>query len=323
MGFLTEHPHTVVSDTIDSLVKTRNDNDLEIRIYDLIDEIRSRYKEEYNENQAEAARKLRKLLKYSDKSEVKRNCFNILDCFITNGIKFEVIYNDSKLLLVLKQSATINKNYARFVYNWYSYIKENGLTDSYCYIGLQDLYNSVKKSASTSSRRTVFDVNKEIPKIKELIADALSVSIALNNALLRLKPGVYSIDDEQSTACFIKAREIRRKILKYLQIIQSGDLLGGLIHANDEIVTSLKKYDAQSGIDEYDKNKYDNSNDDYGFDDNEDGESSYYETDDESTFSRDNNNNNNNNDNVFNKQTNKSNYRSSGGSNPFGDDNMI
>ena len=42
---------------------------------------------------------------------------------------------------------------------------------------------------------------------------------------------------------FDSCKRLRRQVLAYLQHIESGDLLGGLLHANDELVEALMAYE--------------------------------------------------------------------------------
>lgn len=85
---------------------------------------------------------------------------------------------------------------------------------------------------------------KESPKIKLLIAEASKASTDLKNALqgINFAKGETSTDNEKATQYFEKSRIIRRKVLHYLQLVDSEEFLGSLIHANEELVESLEKY---------------------------------------------------------------------------------
>ncbi|CCH46449.1 TOM1-like protein 2 [Wickerhamomyces ciferrii] len=88
------------------------------------------------------------------------------------------------------------------------------------------------------------NLQKESPKIKLLIAEASKASIDLTNSLhaINRSKGEISTDDERSTLLFEKSRIIRRKILRYLQLVDSEEFLGSLIHANEELVAALQKF---------------------------------------------------------------------------------
>lgn len=306
MGFLTEHQHTEISDIIDDLVelktKSYDSGNFEVHVDRLVRSIRSREHVTYNDNQAEAARKLRKLLKYNDSLQIKLRCFDILEFFILNDLRYDAMYNDAKLLSIIKLLVFKSKKFQKYLISWYAFITENRLQDKNAFIGFINLYQ-VFKHAGAASSSARFDIQKEIPKIKLLISEALSVSISLKNALLQIPNGSYSIDDEQATIYFVKARKVRRMILKYLQVIQAGEMLGSLIHANDQLVEALKQYDEMNGLD---ANNYDDADDDNN---NNNSESSCYETDDESLY----------NDTYRNKNKNNT----SSGNDPFGDHNHI
>ncbi|KAL6947386.1 hypothetical protein ACO0QE_002269 [Hanseniaspora vineae] len=93
----------------------------------------------------------------------------------------------------------------------------------------------------------IIDIKKETPKIKILISDSMNCAVSLKNSLSQLKINERSVDNEQCTSWFIKTRDIRRKVLRYLQLIPDGEFLGALISTNDELVAALQKYDDLSG----------------------------------------------------------------------------
>ncbi|CAB4253332.1 similar to Saccharomyces cerevisiae YCL034W LSB5 Protein of unknown function [Maudiozyma barnettii] len=364
MGFLgSDHPHTSITETLNRLTKSKN-HDLEVEIGTLVDLIRTRDKYQYNENQLEAARTLRKKFKYGDKTQISRS-FDIMDLLISQGIKLSVMYNDFKLLdsmnticsqlndkqgLMKRQySSKLSKKGAQYAISWNEYIVTNGLRDTNCYMGLYDMtikikqsYDRTKNDPNTSndnfgtSRSNTYDRNssnssddsrsmdrynaptnrpgrrgrggsnagrrnfmndtadnsifgessqvvnnpdrlyriptinmkKETPKIKNLISDALAASTALQNALIMLPDEQNAMLDKNATESFVKARNIRRKVLRYLQLITEGDFLGSLIHANDELVNALTLYDEKS----WEESENDSA-DDGAYSDTEDEES--------------------------------------------------
>lgn len=93
----------------------------------------------------------------------------------------------------------------------------------------------------------IIDIKKETPRIKILISDSMNCAVSLKNSLSQLKKNERSVDNEQCTSWFIKTRDIRRKVLRYLQLIPDGEFLGALISTNDELVAALQKYDNLSG----------------------------------------------------------------------------
>lgn len=384
MGFLgSDHPHTSITETINRLTKSKK-YDLEVEIGTLVDLIRSRDKYQYNENQLEAARTLRKKFKYGDKNQISR-AFDIMDLLISQGIKLSVMYNDFKLLdsmgsicsqldnsqgLMKRQySSKLSKKGVQYALSWNEYIMTNDLKDTNCYMGLYDMSLKVKQRSNSSQggyssgnnatsstnrdsyndrsryndsdsldsfgnssrnnrrsygdrqpqtrsvatpsnrRRTntgsgrgrnfmddsadnsifgesaqtvhnpdrlyripTINMKKEAPKIKILISDALAASTALQNALIMLPDEQNAMLDKNATECFVKARNIRRKVLRYLQLVVEGDFLGSLIHANDELVNALTLYDEKSWDEE---SNSDDSEDDREYDDTESDSEGY------------------------------------------------
>lgn len=288
MGFLTDHPHTSITDTIDRLVST-TDYALEVDLGTLVGLIRNKASDyEYATNQEEAARALRKKLKYGNRTQQSRS-LDLLDLFVSQGIKFGALYNDDKLIERLEGIALnkvtdsrgseynpkIVKKCASYVLSWYNFVVSSGLQSNRSYGSFVDLGRKVKKHYSSRQRRrgrsnfmddqadeSVYanqtnpdalygipqiDMRKAAPKIRVVISDGLAAAIALQNALMVLPQGKRSTDDEEATAKFIQARALRRKVLRYLQIITEGEFLGSLIHANDELVSALTQYDERSG----------------------------------------------------------------------------
>ncbi|CAI4037560.1 hypothetical protein SMKI_03G0330 [Saccharomyces mikatae IFO 1815] len=350
MGFLSDHPHTAITETIFRIVSSR-EYTLEVELGPLIQLIKADHNDyNYTVNQEEAARALRKKIKYGNRLQQSRT-LDLLDLFISQGVKFTVMYNDEKLLQRLKGMATnsesngsgekyeprIIKKCAAYVISWVNYIRQNGLESARAYAGLYQMGGLVKQKYSKSSRsrrsggRSNFmddsaddtlyqsnsltsadrlyripqiNLNKEAPKIRLIISDALASAVSLQNSLIGLPRGKYSTDDEEATSKFIQTRAIRRKVLRYLQLVTEGEYLGSLIHANDELVAALTAYDDRSAQDDAsDDNDHDSYNDDT-YDENEQDNSRYI-------------------DSESSEEESLSSYQPSTISNPFGDHNKI
>ncbi|CAI4056449.1 Lsb5p SKDI_03G0370 [Saccharomyces kudriavzevii IFO 1802] len=329
MGFLSDHPRTAITETIFRIVSSR-DYTLEVELAPLIQLIKAdRNDYNYTVNQEEAARALRKKIKYGNRLQQSRT-LDLLDLFISQGVKFTVMYNDDKLLQRLKGMATnsecsgsgekyeprIIKKCAAYAISWSNYITQNGLENARAYAGLYQMGELVKQkySKSKGSRRggggraggrsnfmddsaddTLYqsssltsadrlyripqiNLNKEAPKIRLIISDALASAVSLQNSLIGLPRGKCSTDDEEATSKFIQARAIRRKVLRYLQFVTEGEFLGSLIHANDELVAALTAYDDRSALDTAsDENDRDSYSDDV-YDENEQDNSRYIDS---------------------------------------------
>ncbi|KAK5779630.1 hypothetical protein RI543_003522 [Arxiozyma heterogenica] len=309
MGFLSDHPHTAITDEINRIVSSRKYS-LDAELGPLVDLIRSPLdlgthddistEHQYISNQEEAARSFRKKLKWGNELQQLRT-LELLGLFIGQGLKFSVLYNDFKLIerltvIALNQKLNGNGqhyakeviNYARLcILNWYEYIESRNYKNKRCYESIVKLYKYVKNHkmkeivATTSNDltairlknnfmddsadETVFqyddphnmnrnkddakyripkiDLKKEDPKIQIIISDALAAAIALENSLMVLPVDANAMEDEDCTTKFVQARAIRRKVLRYLQLVTEGKFLGSLLHANDELVKALTAYD--------------------------------------------------------------------------------
>ena len=345
MGFLNDHPHTAITDEIDKIVSSRKYS-LDAELGPLVDLIRrpldldthdTSTEHQYISNQEEAARAFRKKLKWGNELQQLRT-LELFDLFIGQGLKFGVLYNDSKFIerltiIALNQKLSGNGQhyakevikYARLcILKWYDYIASRNYENKRCYESIIKLYKYVrdhkmKEIVATTSNdltairlknnfmddsadETVFqydnphnidrnrddakyripkiDLKKEGPKIQIIISNALAAAIALENSLMVLPVDVNAMEDEDSTAKFVQARAIRRKVLRYLQLVTEGEFLGSLLHANDELVKALTAYDKRCQP-ETSENEYSYDSDDslanYESDDGEENETSVTE----------------------------------------------
>lgn len=87
---------------------------------------------------------------------------------------------------------------------------------------------------------------KEAPKIMQLIGQANIMATNLLNILNSLDKDELSIHSIKANDAFDECRAIRRKVLRYLQLVNREELLGPLLKCNDDLVVSLKKYEEHS-----------------------------------------------------------------------------
>ncbi|KAJ1536457.1 Lsb5p [Saccharomyces cerevisiae] len=332
MGFLSDHPHTAITETIFRIVSSR-DYTLEVELAPLIQLIKADHNDyNYTVNQEEAARALRKKIKYGNRLQQSRT-LDLLDLFISQGVKFTVMYNDDKLLQRLRGMATNSENSGsgekyepRIIKKCAASLsigsnsqtevleeqpfprsgggsggRSNFMDDS----ADDTLYQSNSlTSADRLYRIPQINMNKEAPRIRLIISDALASAVSLQNSLIGLPKGKFSTDDEEATSKFIQARAIRRKVLRYLQLVTEGEFLGSLIHANDELVAALTAYDDRSAQDDSSDESDHGSYDDGIYDENEQDNSRYI-------------------DSESSEEESLSSYQPSTISNPFGDHNKI
>ncbi|MCJ1404480.1 putative actin patch assembly and actin polymerization protein [Xylographa trunciseda] len=99
-------------------------------------------------------------------------------------------------------------------------------------------------SKSKSSKSKPFDFYKEKPTILAAIASSSLASTNLMNTMKLINREHQRVSaDPDAAHGFDNCKRLRRQVLSYLQHIESGDLLGGLLHANDELVEALMAYE--------------------------------------------------------------------------------
>lgn len=76
------------------------------------------------------------------------------------------------------------------------------------------------------------------------IAGAAVASTNLTNALKFVNREQNRVsDDPEVMKRFEVCKQLRRQILRYIQVVESDDFLGGLINANDQLVTALMAFE--------------------------------------------------------------------------------
>ncbi|CDR48046.1 CYFA0S45e00166g1_1 [Cyberlindnera fabianii] len=293
MGVFTDHPHTAVTEMVNSVV-SHPDADVDIELPELLSVTKMQHT-----GPTELARAIRKKLKWGSVKEQSK-ALDLLNGVVANGgRKLDDLYNDSRLLDRLRLMANdpqldlnVRKKAIAYALSWNDEFEGKGreyagvvqlkhqlpkikrkkkkparddFMDDEAYQSEDDSAPSSSTSRShsrstsnTTSRTTSktavnpnvkyripkIDLKKEAPKIKLLIAEASKCSTDLTNALqtVNTRRGETSEDNERATILFDKTRAVRRKILRYLQLVESEEFLGSLIHANEELVKALQKY---------------------------------------------------------------------------------
>lgn len=115
------------------------------------------------------------------------------------------------------------------------------------------LLSSSKKKDKRNSRGRPFNLEKEKPEILQTIASASVASTNLLNALKLVDRESQRVsEDPEVMSRFELCKQLRRQILRYIQHIESEEFLGGLIHANEELVTSLMAFEVLDKSVDYD-----------------------------------------------------------------------
>ncbi|KAJ5125674.1 uncharacterized protein N7443_008721 [Penicillium atrosanguineum] len=113
-----------------------------------------------------------------------------------------------------------------------------------------------EKKMSISSRS--FSLERERPQILETLASASVASTNLLNALKLVNRETTRIsEDAECINRFEMCKKLRHQILRYIQNIESEEFLGGLIHANEELVTALMAFEVLDKSYDYDSDSDD------------------------------------------------------------------
>ncbi|TVY51671.1 Protein lsb5 [Lachnellula cervina] len=99
-----------------------------------------------------------------------------------------------------------------------------------------------KKSGKKKSKP--FNLEAEKDTMKNCIAEASVASTNLLNALRLINREKEQISENQAAVHhFDICKLLRRKILRYIQLVEAEQWLGALLHANDELVTALMTFE--------------------------------------------------------------------------------
>ncbi|CUS06766.1 unnamed protein product [Tuber aestivum] len=102
-----------------------------------------------------------------------------------------------------------------------------------------------KKSSSKAKNKTPsFDLEKEKPALLQSLANASVASTNLKNALKLInREKERPSENAEVLKRFEACKQLRRSILRFIQHMESEQWLGGLIHANEELVEALTLYE--------------------------------------------------------------------------------
>lgn len=116
----------------------------------------------------------------------------------------------------------------------------------------------VKKDKKLSISLKRFDMEKERPEILQALAASSVASTNLLNALKLVNRETHRVsEDAECSNRFDTCKELRHTILRYIQYIETEEFLGGLIHANEELVDALMAYEVLDKSVDYDSDSED------------------------------------------------------------------
>lgn len=97
---------------------------------------------------------------------------------------------------------------------------------------------------SKKDKTAKFSLEKEKPNIMQTIASSSVASNNLLNALQLINRETTRVSENAEVANrFETCKTLRRQILRYIQLVESEDLIGSLLSANDELVKALTAYE--------------------------------------------------------------------------------
>ncbi|KAF9460132.1 hypothetical protein BDZ94DRAFT_1223642 [Collybia nuda] len=94
------------------------------------------------------------------------------------------------------------------------------------------------------TNRAPFDFEKDKPKVLASIVDASQASSNLVNAITLVNPTTDNIQtNERVQECLSKAKQARKSVVRYIQLVENEEVIGTLIETNERIVSAIEMYD--------------------------------------------------------------------------------
>ncbi|EGU78405.1 hypothetical protein FOQG_01648 [Fusarium oxysporum f. sp. raphani 54005] len=101
-----------------------------------------------------------------------------------------------------------------------------------------------KEKDKAKGKRKPFNLEAEKEQMKSVIADSSIAATNLMNALQSINREVERISENQTAVeRFEACKLLRRKVLRYVHHVEEEQWLGGLLHANDELVHALMSFE--------------------------------------------------------------------------------
>lgn len=111
-------------------------------------------------------------------------------------------------------------------------------------LGQSSTFGSKKVKKDKKGKVKGFDLEREKPAILQSIAASSVASTGLTNALRLVNRESQRVSDNPEVRKrFETCKQLRRQILRYIQFVETEEFLGGLIHANEELVNALMAFE--------------------------------------------------------------------------------
>ncbi|KAJ7751264.1 hypothetical protein DFH07DRAFT_826709 [Mycena maculata] len=103
------------------------------------------------------------------------------------------------------------------------------------------------KERKNKPKRAPFDFEKEKPQVLGSIVEASQASSNLVNAMTLVNQETDSLlTNPRVQECLAKAKQARKPVVRYIQLVENEELIGTLIETNDRIINALEMYDKLS-----------------------------------------------------------------------------
>lgn len=111
-------------------------------------------------------------------------------------------------------------------------------------LGQSSTFAPKKVKKDKKGKEKGFNLEREKPAILQAIAASSVASTGLNNALRLVNRETERVStNPEVMKRFETCKQLRRQILRYIQFVESEEFLGGLIHANEELVNALMAFE--------------------------------------------------------------------------------
>ncbi|KAG5719666.1 Protein lsb5 [Termitomyces sp. T112] len=274
-AFVREKPRSSITDWVDILTSSSIDEETYDGIPELVDSINLQAA-----GPAEVSRAIRKKLKHGNAHQQYR-ALVLLKALVENcGAKFTSSFADGHLTDAIKNLSAdhtvdkkVRKKLIAVLASWQEQFKSDssmsavaGLYKQCIREGRYQTYRDVahpvgtednmKEQGNTTkaeeerqqrSRQNVgnqFVFEKDKPKVLASIVEASQASSNLMNAITLFNSKADDIRTNQRVQeCLEKARQARKPVIRYIQLVENEELIGTLIETNERIMAALEKYD--------------------------------------------------------------------------------
>jgi hypothetical protein len=111
----------------------------------------------------------------------------------------------------------------------------------------QEEARSKKAASQTATARRQFNFEQEKPQVLTAIANASSAANNLVNAIMLVNTESDSlVSNERVQECLMRAKQARKVIIRYIQLVEDEEVIGTLIESNERIIAALESYDKLS-----------------------------------------------------------------------------